>query len=291
MSYNIEYNYIYLLQLREFVNAKQFIYKIGRTSKENNKRFHQYPKGSVLLCQIICSNCITIEKNLIQIFKEKFIHSPDIGNEYFEGNYIDMIKIIYEKCIDSLSMNCEIIYKQEIKESDKSENKEGDKNKKTKSNNITKENTDSKEINTDSKEENKIYVKQIYEYNTKFKSNNQCMICNKKFKYNYLLIRHNSNKIKCNITNTNINIITNNNKKSITKIDTLTIIKLQNKYSNLNSKLNKKNKEILINNKCNFCSNELSNYSNLKMHIKNNCNIKKQLLLEINALKIKLNKK
>ena len=41
--------YIYLLQEREFIKTKEPIYKIGKTKQVNNKRFGQYPKGSVLL--------------------------------------------------------------------------------------------------------------------------------------------------------------------------------------------------------------------------------------------------
>ena len=64
MSDNMVTNYIYLLQEREFIKTKENVYKIGRTKKENYKRFHQYPKGSVLLFQMICNNCENIDKLL-----------------------------------------------------------------------------------------------------------------------------------------------------------------------------------------------------------------------------------
>jgi hypothetical protein len=88
-------NYIYLLQEREFIKTKESIYKIGRTKKENHKRFNQYPKGSILLFQMICNNCVKVETDLIEQFKKKFKHRKDIGNEYFEGNYRLMIDFIY----------------------------------------------------------------------------------------------------------------------------------------------------------------------------------------------------
>ena len=88
-------NYIYLLQEREFIKTNENIYKIGMTKKQNNKRFNQYPKGSILLFQMICNDCVFIEKQLIKIFKETFIKRIDIGNEYFEGIYNDMINIIF----------------------------------------------------------------------------------------------------------------------------------------------------------------------------------------------------
>jgi len=88
-------NYIYLLQEREFIKSKENIYKVGMTKKENHIRFNQYPKGSVLLFQMICNNCKSIEKQIIKLFIEKFENRKDIGSEYFEGEYKSMIDIIY----------------------------------------------------------------------------------------------------------------------------------------------------------------------------------------------------
>jgi hypothetical protein len=88
-------NYIYLLKLREFVKTNENIYKIGMTTQNNFKRFRQYPKGSILLYQTICSDCKNIETQLIKKFKSSFIQRKDIGNEYFEGDYKSMIKMIY----------------------------------------------------------------------------------------------------------------------------------------------------------------------------------------------------
>ena len=87
--------YIYLLQEREFIRTNDNVYKVGMTTKENYKRFRQYPKGSVLLYQMICNNCKNIEKLVLKKFKDTFKQRKDIGNEYFEGDYKDMIHIIY----------------------------------------------------------------------------------------------------------------------------------------------------------------------------------------------------
>jgi hypothetical protein len=69
--------YIYLLQEREFVNAGQPIYKIGKTKQENLTRFTQYPKGSKLILQILCTNCDIIESQLHQP-KRKMRQKTDI---------------------------------------------------------------------------------------------------------------------------------------------------------------------------------------------------------------------
>jgi hypothetical protein len=88
-------NYIYLLQEREFIKTNEPIFKFGRTTKENLTRFYQYPKGSVLLFQMICYNCDNMEIQIKQSFKQHFKQQTDIGTEYFEGNYKDMIHVIY----------------------------------------------------------------------------------------------------------------------------------------------------------------------------------------------------
>lgn len=88
-------NYIYLLQEREFIKTNENIYKVGRTAQVNHARFNDYPKGSILLFQIICSNCKDIEKQIILALTTNFKQRKDIGTEYFEGNYNSMIDIIY----------------------------------------------------------------------------------------------------------------------------------------------------------------------------------------------------
>ena len=61
-------NYIYLLKEREFLKTKEEILKVGMTTKINHERFNQYPKGSLLLFQMICKDCKKIEKNVLKKF-------------------------------------------------------------------------------------------------------------------------------------------------------------------------------------------------------------------------------
>jgi hypothetical protein len=106
-------NYVYLIQEREFIKTKENIYKVGMTKKENHTRFNHYPKGSVLLFQMICNNCKNIEKQIIKLFKEKFKHRRDIGNEYFEGDYKYMIDLIYLTIKDEINLHEETIISEE----------------------------------------------------------------------------------------------------------------------------------------------------------------------------------
>ena len=98
---SIKNNYIYILIEREFISLKSPIYKIGRTIQDHNKRMCGYPKGSSLILQMLCNDCIKVEADLIRQFKIKYKHRPDIGNEYFEGNINLMVKDVYEKTYNS----------------------------------------------------------------------------------------------------------------------------------------------------------------------------------------------
>lgn len=93
-------HYIYLLQEREFIKTSEAIYKVGRTQKEHLIRFEQYPKGSMLLFQMICNDSITTELQILKLFKTTFTQRLDIGTEYFEGDFHKMMDIIYNTITD-----------------------------------------------------------------------------------------------------------------------------------------------------------------------------------------------
>lgn len=107
--------YVYIIKTREFVRSGENIFKIGKTTQNNDTRFKQYPKGSVLMYQTICENCHECEKKIIDKFKNKFIQRREFGNEYFEGNLKMMIITICDiiLCKNELNPICEI-HKQEV---------------------------------------------------------------------------------------------------------------------------------------------------------------------------------
>lgn len=104
---NTDTQYIYLLIVREFIKTGEPIFKIGKTTQTNDKRFKQYPKDSILLLQLICQNCDLMEKEMIHIFRGKYMQRKDIGTEYFQGDYTDMIQTMYSVWItfDAPSMD------------------------------------------------------------------------------------------------------------------------------------------------------------------------------------------
>ena len=114
-------HYIYLLQEREFIKTGEDIYKVGKTTQENSKRFYQYPKGSKLLIQNICFNCNTIENIIIKEFKSKYKQRRDIGNEYFQGDCNDMINDIYNILIKQPRLP-DVIIDENVKEEEHDQN-------------------------------------------------------------------------------------------------------------------------------------------------------------------------
>ena len=91
--------YIYLIQERESIRCNDNVYKIGKTTQEPNSRMKGYPKSSKLYITIIVDDCTKSEKDLLTIFRNKFILRPEFGNEYFYGNVIEMMEEIinYQK--------------------------------------------------------------------------------------------------------------------------------------------------------------------------------------------------
>ena len=101
------YESIYLLQTRESIAKNEDVYKIGRTSQDELKRFNCYPRGSVLHLHISCIDSTTVERNLIKKFNDVFENHTLYGSEYFEGNPIDMIKEIL--CEIGHAFECESV--------------------------------------------------------------------------------------------------------------------------------------------------------------------------------------
>lgn len=85
-----ELNYIYLLQDKQYYGSN--VFKIGMTRRKNLTRFNEYEKGSQLLLQKCCEDCVAMEKIIIGIFKNMF--KLVRGREWFEGDYKYMMSII-----------------------------------------------------------------------------------------------------------------------------------------------------------------------------------------------------
>lgn len=82
--------YVYLIQERAAVVSNQSIYKIGRTEQPNFERFKGYGKGFKILLHVACDDSKSTEKKIMKMFKEKYRHATEYGNEYFEGDHKKM---------------------------------------------------------------------------------------------------------------------------------------------------------------------------------------------------------
>jgi hypothetical protein len=91
-----------LLQLHEHVVTGESIYKICKTKRDFPKSFERYPKGSDLILHLACSDCTKIKKDIIKLFKNKYIIRTDYGNEYFEENCNSMRIDIYDIILDDI---------------------------------------------------------------------------------------------------------------------------------------------------------------------------------------------
>jgi hypothetical protein len=111
-------HYVYLLKLREHIKSNENIFKIGKTTQLNSRRFIGYPKGSIVLFQIICSDCHKLEDNIKKFFKIKYEQMKEYGDEYFKGDYKDMIKDIFVLSDSCLNINFTIEEKESEEETE-----------------------------------------------------------------------------------------------------------------------------------------------------------------------------
>ena len=179
---------LYLMHTREFIKSEEKIYKLGRSFTLDN-RVKQYPKKSKIICMVNCENSILCEKELIKLFKGKFIQKLDYGTEYFEGDKKLMIREIFN-FIDKFEENMKGVKKEVKKEVKKDDKKE-----------------DKKEVKKDDKKEVKKDDKNII----KIKKKNICPKCNHDFKYKSLLKTHFKNVYHCMLDEEEINNYFNNN--------------------------------------------------------------------------------
>jgi hypothetical protein len=94
-------SYIYVLIAREFLNSGQPVYKIGKTNQNPPwKRILQYPNGSEVFLLRKVNDCSQMESLIKQKLKEttSLKQKIDIGDEYFEGNINEIIKICNDLC-------------------------------------------------------------------------------------------------------------------------------------------------------------------------------------------------
>lgn len=89
-------HFIYLLRTRESIRLGEDVYKLGKT-RHGVKRLKGYPKGSELILMAQTPDCDAMERELLSAFSELYVQRVDMGVEYFEGNPLSMLGLIYER--------------------------------------------------------------------------------------------------------------------------------------------------------------------------------------------------
>jgi hypothetical protein len=98
--------YIYIIYMREFLNSKEQVFKIGRT-RDIVLRVSQYPKGSILLFCCYVEDEVGMVRNVKESLADKFVRRTDYGTEYFEGDF-DAICSCVMSCINTLDTSSTI---------------------------------------------------------------------------------------------------------------------------------------------------------------------------------------
>jgi len=232
---------LYLIHLREFIKSKESVFKIGRSDDIHN-RVRKYPKGSNVLFTMKCFNSIECEADLIKLFNKKFIHKPEYGTEYFEGDEDIMIDEIYKylnnynknyklKILEDLKIIEDLKIKEELKIIEDLE--------------LVKNENDDDIKDDDNVEDEK-------EDDNKTKSNILiCPKCTCDYKYKSVFIKHLKTSVRCISTEEEIQ-------------EYLKKYKEDNKSKKDCNKNNKKKKKIII---CNSCNSIFTKSSSLKRHL------------------------
>lgn len=95
-------DYIYVVHCEQHKHTN--IYKIGRTSQQEFRRFNGYPKNSELLLYIHVSDSHKVENEIIDLFKQKYKQIPTSGIEYFQGDVKEMVQDIVNLCLISFDI-------------------------------------------------------------------------------------------------------------------------------------------------------------------------------------------
>ena len=250
---------IYLIHPREFVSTDLSIYKLGRSNNIDN-RVKQYPKGSNILCMLMCKNSIACENYLINLFKNKFTQNTYYGSEYFEGDKQMMIREIFNHLDEQYVKNKKIEAEIEAKKKAEIEaKKEAEIEAKKKADKIVKTEVKIEDIIVNDIIEDTVINDIIEDINviTNCKNNRSCPKCKEKFKYPSTLKKHLINSSRCSMTEQEFKIFYN--PETIAPIEP--IAPIETTYS-------KSKVKIQENKSCNKCNRVFTRISSLERHQK-----------------------
>ncbi len=99
---------IYIIKLSEHIRCNDDIFKVGMTRRGTTSRFKGYPKNSKILFSTIVKDALLCERFVLEnCRKETNLKKCDrknkeehkrLGNEYFEGDFNLLLKIVKTSC-------------------------------------------------------------------------------------------------------------------------------------------------------------------------------------------------
>ena len=92
------HGFIYMIRTRASLNANENVYKIGKTHRSFNSRMSGYDKGyEIILVVPVASGILDIaERDILEHIGQHFKQRTDYGQEYFEGDRMQLVKRMIE---------------------------------------------------------------------------------------------------------------------------------------------------------------------------------------------------
>lgn len=92
---------IYIIRTRASLNAKENVYKIGKTSKTFHSRMNGYDKGyeTIIVYPVPETEIDAVERRILDSVAtqfDKFKQRTDYGSEYFEGNCLELARFVID---------------------------------------------------------------------------------------------------------------------------------------------------------------------------------------------------
>ena len=92
-SISSDSGYMYLIR---DASKPEGVYKIGKTTEDNPwDRLKRYPEGSKTLATIFCTEVHQCEQFMIRQFEQRFERRLDLGLEYFQGEWNQMVLLLH----------------------------------------------------------------------------------------------------------------------------------------------------------------------------------------------------
>ena len=97
---NTSNGFIYMIRTRASLNASENVYKVGKTRRAFSSRMNGYDKGyeTILVVPVAYVVLDKTERHILDHIGQHFKQRVDYGLEYFEGDRMQLVKRVMERC-------------------------------------------------------------------------------------------------------------------------------------------------------------------------------------------------